>query len=153
MEEAYEQVGFELFGPVAVEIFALPAQGMVVIVTRSSNLVEEDEDEDLDTIFDLEVTLEETDSIIFAFSDFEDLVSAVSRINKSLICGGQIYYYKKHYILLLDQLDVIEKEVENVIALLSEYGEASPVSKIILEEYGKVIISEDATKVIVSQFS
>lgn len=151
MEEAYEQVGFELVGPIAVEVFALPAQGMVVIVTRSSSdLVEEDED---DSLFDLEVTLEESDSIIFAFSDFEDLISAVKRVNRYLFCGGQIYFYKNHYILVLDQLDVLEKEVDNIIALLSEHGEASPVSKVMLEEYGKVIIGEDATKVIISQFS
>ncbi|MGE5701533.1 MAG: adaptor protein MecA, partial [Clostridia bacterium] len=34
MEQAYHELGFEVSGPVAVEVFALPAQGMVVIVTR-----------------------------------------------------------------------------------------------------------------------
>ena len=68
MEEAYEQLGFELSGPVAVEIFALPAQGMVVIVSRGKNNLLEEEDED--NLYDLEVTLEESDSITFAFKDF-----------------------------------------------------------------------------------
>jgi len=31
MEQAYRELGFEIAGPVAVEVFALPAQGMVVI--------------------------------------------------------------------------------------------------------------------------
>ena len=34
MEHAYQELGFEVTGPVAVEVFALPAQGMVVVVTR-----------------------------------------------------------------------------------------------------------------------
>ncbi len=151
MEEAYDQLGFELSGPVAVEIFALPAQGMVVIVTRGkSNLLDEDEKDDL---YSLEVTLEESDSIIFAFKDFEDMVSATNRVNSYLIYGGQLYYYKEHYILVFDNIDVVEKEIDKFISLLSEYGEASPISKVILEEYGKIIISEDASKFIVSQFS
>ncbi len=150
MEEAYDQLGFELSGPVAVEIFAMPAQGMVVIVSRGrDSILDEDEKDDL---YSLEVTLEESDSIIFAFKDFEDLLSATKRVNSYLIYGGQLYFYKDHYILSFDNLDVVVNEMDKFISLLSEYGEASSVSKILLEEYGKLIISDDATKVIVSQF-
>lgn len=150
MDEAYDQLGFELSGPVAVEIFAMPAQGMVVIVTRGKdNLLDEDEKDDL---YSLEVTLEESDSIVFAFKDFEDLLSAIKRVNSYLIYGGQLYFYKEHYILAFDNIDVAVNEIDKFIALLSEYGEASSISKTILEEYGKLIISEDATKVIISQF-
>ncbi|MGD9678579.1 MAG: genetic competence negative regulator [Vulcanibacillus sp.] len=151
MEEAYDQLGFELSGPVAVEIFALPAQGMVVIVTRGENSLLDEEDED--NLYDLEVTLEETDSIIFAFKDFEDMINAVKRVNQYLIYGGQLFYYKDHYLLVFDHLDVVEKEVDRFISLLSEYGEASSISNVILEEYGKIIIDEDATKTLVSHFS
>ena len=151
MEEAYDQLGFELSGPVAVEIFALPAQGMVVIVTRGKDsLLGEDEKDEL---YSLEVTLEESDSIIFAFKDLEDLISATERVNSYLIYGGQLYFYKGHYILVFDNIDVVAKELDIFISLLSEYGEASSISKVMLEEYGKLIIAEDATKVIVSKFS
>ena len=34
MDQAYSELGFDANGPLAVEVFALPAQGMVVIVTR-----------------------------------------------------------------------------------------------------------------------
>ena len=33
MDQAYSELGFDATGPLAVEVFALPAQGMVVIVT------------------------------------------------------------------------------------------------------------------------
>jgi len=152
MEQAYEELGFELTGPVAVEVFALPAQGMVVIVSRGKNNLWQEEELDEDE-YALEVTLEESDSIIFAFKDFEELINASRRINTYLTYGGKLYYYKDHYILVFDQLDVIEKAVDTLIALLSEYGDVSPVSKTVLEEYGKVVIEEDAVKVIVSHFS
>src|SRR5579875_3276311 len=34
METAYVEVGFEIAGPIAVEAFTMPTQGVVVIVTR-----------------------------------------------------------------------------------------------------------------------
>ncbi len=151
MEQAYDELGFELSGPVAVEIFALPAQGMVVIVSKGKNKLWHEEELE-DDLFALEVTLEESDSIIFAFKDFEELIKAVKRINTYLLYGGKLYYYKQHYILAFDQEDVVDSAVDNLIALLSEYGEVSPISKVVLEEYGKVIIEEDATKVLIEHF-
>ena len=152
MEQAYDELGFELAGPVAVEIFAVPAQGMVVIVSRGKNKLWDDEILD-DDLFALEVTLEESDSIIFAFKDFEFVIDAAKRVNSYLLYGGTLYYYKNHYILVIDQVDVNEKSLEDLIAMLSEYGEVSPISKTILEEYGKVVVEDDAIKVVVSHFA
>ncbi|MFV9510714.1 genetic competence negative regulator [Tepidibacillus sp. LV47] len=152
MEQAYQELGFELSGPVAVEIFAIPAQGMVVIVSRGKQRIWNEEEFD-DDLFALEVTLEESDAIIFAFKDFEDVLSAAKTINPYLLYGGTLYYYKEHYILLIDPMDVRDNGIETFIALLSEYGEVSPISKAVLEEYGTVIIEEDAVKVLVSHFS
>lgn len=152
MEQAYDELGFELAGPVAVEIFAVPAQGMVVIVSRGKNKLWDDESLD-DDLFALEVTLEESDSIIFAFKDFEFVIDAAKRVNSYLLYGGTLYYYKNHYILVIDQIDVNEKSLEDLIAMLSEYGEVSPISKTILEEYGKVVVEDDAIKVVVSHFA
>ncbi len=58
MEHAYQELGFEVAGPIAVEVFALPAQGMVVIVSRSrvprieGRDLENDED-----VYEIEVTM------------------------------------------------------------------------------------------------
>ncbi|TCS84115.1 genetic competence negative regulator [Tepidibacillus fermentans] len=152
MDQAYQELGFELSGPVAVEIFAIPAQGMVVIVSRGKQRIWNEEELD-DDLFALEVTLEESDSIIFAFKDFEDVLSAAKTINPYLMYGGTLYHYKEHYILIIDPIDVRDNGVETFIALLSEFGEVSPISKAVLEEYGTVIIEEDAVKVLVSHFS
>ncbi len=34
MDQAYMELGFDATGPLAVEVLAMPAQGMMVIVTR-----------------------------------------------------------------------------------------------------------------------
>lgn len=150
MEEAYEQVGFQLTGPLTIEIFALPAQGMVVVVTSGRDILADDNNEDL---YSLEVTIEESDTIIFAFVDFESLLGATHRINRYLIYGGQLFSYNDKYFLIFDNLDVVEQELDSFISLLSEYGAASSMTKVFLEEYGKLIVAEDATKVLCNKFT
>ncbi len=100
MEQAYHELGFEVAGPVAVEVFALPAQGMVVVVTRGRDpLIDDDEDDE--PMYELEVTLEESDLIIFRFADFEDLVQAAIR-TEHLVTGGRVYAYQGQYFLIFD---------------------------------------------------
>lgn len=151
MEEAYEQIGFQITGPLAVEIFALPAQGMVIVVTNgNNNYTGEATHEDL---YSLEVTLEESDTIIYAFDDLECLLGSIERANPYLVYGGQLFFYNEKYYLVFDELDVIEKELDSFISLLSEFGSASSITRTLLEEYGKLIIAEDATKVICNKFT
>src|SRR5690606_26216031 len=85
MEQAYSELGFDANGPLAVEVFALPAQGMVIIVTRGGSATSPDSTEgdgDIDMmdddaeVFEMEVTLEQLDTISYAFRDFEHVLSA-----------------------------------------------------------------------------
>jgi adapter protein MecA 1/2 len=156
MDQAYSEVGFDASGPLAVEVFSLPAQGMVVIVTRGKmdpgkyfDQLDDDEDED---IYELEVTLEQSDLISYAFNDFEHLLSAAKLINKYLMDGGTIYSYKHKWILQLEPIEMENQQYQVLIALLSEFGEATSVTKAVLEEYGKVVIADDAVKVLCSHF-
>lgn len=156
MEQAYQELGFEVSGPVAVEVFALPAQGMVVIVTRgkTSSKTEKDEEEyDEDDVYELEVTLEESDLVIYSFRDFEHLVEAAHRINAFLINGGAAYFYQGKYYLVLEELDLDQDRYQKMIAILSEYGEATPTTVYVLEEYGKVVVADDAVKEICRHFT
>jgi adapter protein MecA 1/2 len=76
MDQAHSELGFEASGPLAVEVFALPAQGMVVIVTRgklnvhADDSVHEDDESDED-VYEMEVTLEQSDMVMYAFRDFD----------------------------------------------------------------------------------
>jgi adapter protein MecA 1/2 len=150
MEQAYRELGFEIAGPVAVEVFALPAQGMVVIVTRGRPPhSEEFDDEDM---YELEVTLEESDQIIFRFVDFEDLVQAAIRMHPLVESEGKVYAYQGQYYLVFDE-DVNTKNLDALVAILSEYGEASTVTEHVLMEYGTTVCAEDAVHQLVQYFS
>ncbi len=150
MEQAYHELGFEVAGPVAVEVFALPAQGMVVVVTRGRDPLMDD-DEDDEPMYELEVTLEESDLIIFRFADFEDLVQAAIR-TEHLVTGGRVYAYQGQYFLIFDAESDIDN-LQTVIAILSEHGDSSTMTEAVLQEYGKTVWSDDAIKKLVHYFS
>jgi len=153
MEQAYHELGFEISGPVAVEVFALPAQGMVVIVTRGKSGSTNDKEEEYDEeVYEMEVTLEESDLIIYSFRDFDDMIEASHRINAMLTNGGSAYFYQGKYFLVLEEVDLDQERYHKLIAILSEYGEATPITVYVLEEYGKAIIADDAVKEICRLF-
>jgi adapter protein MecA 1/2 len=142
MEQAYQELGFEISGPVAVEVFALPTQGMVVVVTRGRT-PETDDDLDVDDMYELEVTLEESEQIIFRFSDFEDLVQAAIRLKSLIRGGGKVYAYQNQYFLVFDE-EIQTDDLQAVIAILTEFGEPSTVTEHMLSEYGKPVMMEHA---------
>jgi adapter protein MecA 1/2 len=156
MDQAYSELGFDPSGPLAVEVFALPAQGMVVIVTRGKHDLyansDSYEDQEAEEVYEMEVTLEQSDLVCYAFKDFEDLLQGAKVINPLLMEGGILYFYKGKYILQLEPIDLEENKYQALIAVLSEYGEASSVTRAVLEEYGKVIIADDAVKVLCHHF-
>jgi adapter protein MecA 1/2 len=155
MDQAYSELGFDASGPLAVEVFALPAQGMVVIVTRGkleSGLFADEADDEDEEVYEMEVTLEQSDLISYKFQDFEDVISAAKKLRKYIANGGSLYLYQNKWIMLLEPLEMEEKEYEAVIAILSEFGEATSVSQAMLEEYGKTIVSDDAVNVLCSHF-
>ncbi|GGD69408.1 genetic competence negative regulator [Paenibacillus nasutitermitis] len=158
MDQAYNELGFDASGPLAVEVFALPAQGMVVIVTRGKvnlkpeerSLEEEDHDED---VYELEVTLEQSDIVMYAFRDIEDVIAVCKQIMAAEITeDGRLYSYNGKYMLVLESEGLELARYHAVIALLAEYGEATSVTTAILEEYGKVIMPAKAVSEICTYF-
>ncbi|AEI41311.1 genetic competence negative regulator [Paenibacillus mucilaginosus] len=155
MDQAYMELGFDATGPLAVEVLAMPAQGMMVIVTRGKmNLTHGDDtlEDEMEEVYELEVTMDETDQITYAFHDFEDLLRMAKVINPLLIDGGTLYSFKNKWILLLDAVDMEEKRLQSIVAVLSEFGESTSVTQAMLEEYGKTVIESDAVKVLCAKF-
>ncbi|OUM89723.1 MAG: adaptor protein [Bacillus thermozeamaize] len=158
MEQAYDEVGFEINGPVAVEVFALPAQGMVVIVTRGhrDQLPEEAEAEQ-DTLieeelYEMEVTLEENDWIVYRFRDFENLIAALHHLRKLGYHGGSVYAYQENYYFYAPGDELNEEYLHAMVAILSEYGEASTLTPYVLEEYAKRIAQDTAVVTLTHYF-
>jgi adapter protein MecA 1/2 len=155
MDQAYSELGFEANGPLAVEVFAMPAQGMVVIVTKGKSLSKNstDADEHDEDMFDVEVTLEQPDHISYTFADFEDLIAAAKRIGPHYTDEGTLYSYQNRWILQLEYDEEDERQYENLVSILSEFGEANSFTDALLQEYGKLIIAEQAIGVIRAKFS
>ena len=122
-------------------------------VERAARL-EDDSDYDDDDIYEMEVTLEESEDIIYYFHDFEHLLEACHRVDRILTeGGGSVFNYNNRYYLMIDNVEMENQQCyHGLIAILSEYGEASTVTKHVLNEYGKSIVSEDGVKVLCQHF-
>jgi len=155
MDQAYSELGFDASGPLAVEVFALPAQGMVVIVTRgkmNSQLSEQDEEDE--DVYEMEVTLEHSDVMMYAFRDFEHVISLAKRLSDSgLTEDGRLYSYKGQWILAFDPAGFEPARYHAVIALMAEFGDATSVTSAVLEEYGKVVIASGAVRELCTHFN
>jgi len=155
MDQAYSELGFDASGPLAVEVFALPAQGMVVIVTRgkmNSQLSEQDEEDE--DVYEMEVTLEHSDVMMYAFRDFEHVISLAKRLlDSGLTEDGRLYSYKGQWILAFDPAGFEPARYHAVIALMAEFGDATSVTSAVLEEYGKVVIASGAVRELCTHFN
>lgn len=158
MDQAYNEVGFDATGPLAVEVFALPAQGMVVIVTRGKydhhhfGVGSPYEDELPEEVYEMEVTLEQSDTILYSFDDFEVLIEAAHVLRHMHDEAGRLYKYNGKWVLRLEPDELDEGKIPALIAVLAEFGEATSVTPAMLDEYGEVIMTENAIDVICSHF-
>jgi len=159
MDQAYSELGFEAVGPLAVEVHALPAQGMVIYVTRAkphyaafdgedSDYADED-----DAVYEMEVTLEQADVITYSFADFEDVVRAARAVGRWLADGGSLYAYGGKWVLQFAPETLPEEQAQTLISILSEYGEAANVTQAVLEEYGKAVFSGNAVSGLIRHFA
>ncbi|AST92278.1 genetic competence negative regulator [Sutcliffiella cohnii] len=141
IDEASEELGFHVSGSLAVEVYSLQAQGMVIIVTAN----EEMEDEEFnDDYIEMQVTVDETIEILYEFQTVEDIIQLAKRIYPLKIVDGAFYNYNNLYYLLLNQEHVSHVDMDTVIAVLSEYGEPSMITIHRIQEYGKEIMGSNA---------
>ncbi|MEX1030975.1 MAG: genetic competence negative regulator [Paenibacillaceae bacterium] len=160
MDQAYSELGFDATGPLAVEVFALPVQGMVIIVTRgkmSHQHLRADLDADTydsdEEVYEMEVTLEQSDLISFVFTDFEYLLRAAKVIQPYVPDhGGALFSYKDKWYLQLEPNEMEDKDYNTLISVLSEFGDATSVTPAVLEEYGKIVIAENAVNILCAHF-
>lgn len=141
MTEASAELGFIAEGQIAVEVFSLPAQGMVVIVSKgesSPDLIEDDE------YIEMQVTLDESDEIFYEFQSFEDVIGLAGRLYPLGIDGGALYSFHSGYFLFLHPDEMASGDYDMTIALLSEFGSPSTTTTHRVQEYGKTLMPEKA---------
>jgi adapter protein MecA 1/2 len=144
LEEASEEFDVDIQGSVAVEIFSLQAQGMIMIITMDESI--EDEELLYDGFIEMQVRVEGCEDLLYEFEQFEDIIGLCKRLFSLNINGGTLYSLNNRYYFLLDTLDAANNE--KAASLLSEFGNASILSSHVLAEYGKMIADHNAVETI-----
>lgn len=152
MLEADDELGFKADGPIAVEVFSLPAQGMVVIVTKESDGFYEDDEQYEDDYIEMQVTLDESDEIFFEFANFENVISLAKRLHPLGITGGTLYSFHDRFYMKFAEEEVISFDHDMLIALLAEFGDTSTITSHRVIEYGKILMKDDAISEVSSIF-
>lgn len=143
--EASETFDVEINGSVAVEVFSMQAQGMVLIVTM-------DEQEDVfgESFIDMQVTLEGNTEILFEFQNFEHVIQLAKRLAIVGYSGGKLYSMNNYYYLFID--NVCQDAQTQIAAIMAEFGNPSFISIHLIIEYGKTIIEEQAVSKLMTHF-
>lgn len=144
MLEANDELGFKAEGPIAVEVFSLPAQGMVVIVSKSGDVDFEDDEDD--EYIEMQVTVDESSEIFYEFASFEDVLSLSGRLQAIGITGGSLYSFGGRFYFHFDETEIDSMELEGFIALLSEFGSPSTITSHRVQEYGKELMESEAVR-------
>jgi adapter protein MecA 1/2 len=151
LEEASDEFGVDIQGSVAVEIFSMQAQGMVMIVTMQEQEDEEEEDFLLSEGFiDMQVVIDDNEDLLFVFNDVEDVIQLSGRLAGMGLNGGSLYHMEGRYYLLFD--DILAEDAEKLASMLAEYGSTSLVTRWRLLEYGKEVIADSAIETLSRYF-
>ncbi len=145
VEEACESLHFKMMGSIAIEIFTLPAQGLIIIITK-----EEDENLSEEEDFNLRVKYDDCPHILYYFDDFEDVIQLSYHLTNQGILKTTLYSYNEHYYLLIE--NVQENNYNQVLSIAAEYGNASTLTLYRLIEYGTCLIEKKAIQTITSHF-
>jgi adapter protein MecA 1/2 len=149
LEEASEEFDVEIQGSVAVEIFSLQAQGMIMIITVDES-IEEEEEVLFDGFVEMQVRVEGCENILYQFESIEDIIDLSHALTLLNVSGGSLFSYDNRYYLLMNNID--SSIVEKIAAFLSEYGNPSILSTHVLAEYGNQIMKNNAVETIRKYF-
>lgn len=146
VEEACEELDFDMSGSIAIEIISLQAQGLVIIVTKE----EEDTLTDEEDYLNLKVKMDDCPYILFFFQDIEDVIQLCYRLRLKEISVSSLYLYDDQYYLLLE--DIQENFFDAISSLAAEYGRASALTLYRINEYGKCLIPKEAITTLTGYF-
>lgn len=145
LEEASIVCGINIEGSVAVELFSVHTQGMIMIVTL------EDSGEPLDDEFlDIQASEHSNKERIYEFEEFEDVIHLSKRLMLIGFTGGNLYSMGKKYYLYIKESALAD--TGKVEANIVEFGKLSLETISKLHEYGKLIIEDKAIKTLVHYF-
>ncbi|MBM7713653.1 adaptor protein MecA [Siminovitchia sp. FSL H7-0308] len=150
-DEMLDEAGriFELnhFGAVSVEIFSLTSKELVLILT----IEEDDEEDDIPSIIAGNDSNKRNRSLLFQFDDFEHVILLSKRLKESSVPLGKnsLYAFKNKYFF---KVKANPKHYEYFDSLFSEYGDKSIFSDAYLDDYGELIVKNEAIYILQQHF-
>lgn len=150
---------FDLEGPIWIHINASES-GLEVVVTRANISPEHQDFDDASEPVDLSEfsdgdrdifeVIEEQEignplfDIRYVFKDIDELVPLAKRLKSEEVESTLYLFEGKYYLnIILDAVEDLKKR-QSIISIANEYLTKSKVTVARLEEYGKVIMSEQA---------
>jgi adapter protein MecA 1/2 len=167
MDEVHQEEEFMIEGPLWIQVQALD-KGLEVLVTKAQVSkdgqkfelpitderlkdipVDERIEELLDQHFNTKTeddddSYEDSLEFLIAFRDFEDIISLSNR-NILEELSTKLYSFEGKYYLFVEftEEEYDEEDIDNSLSLLLEYGHETSLTIHRVEEYGKLIISEN----------
>ncbi|MGG4267311.1 adaptor protein MecA [Peribacillus simplex] len=168
MDEVHQEEEFMIEGPLWIQVQALE-KGLEVLVTKAQlakdgqklelplsddKFKELNVSDRMDTLLDQHFNVKDEESgitfedgmieFITTFEDFEDVISLSKRHGLD-DWTTKLYVYQNKYYLYIEfsEAEIDEEEIDNVLSLLLEYSQESPITVHMLEEYGKIVIEND----------
>ncbi|ASS93555.1 MULTISPECIES: adaptor protein MecA [Bacillaceae] len=168
MDEVHQEEEFMIEGPLWIQVQALE-KGLEVLVTKAQlakdgqklelplsddKLRDLNVSDKMDTLLDQHFHGKDEESgmtfedgmieFITIFEDFEDVISLSKRHGLD-DWTTKLYVYQNKYYLYIEfsEAEIDEEEIDNVLSLLLEYSQESPITVHMLEEYGKIVIEND----------
>lgn len=174
MDEVRDQDDFFVDGPLWIQVQALD-KGIEVIVTKAQiskdgqklelplldKVIDIPIDERLESLFEEQLQQEDfmylnKDGMLgflVKFADFEDVIALSHRLQLK-DSMNELYTYEDRYYLYVEFDETLheEEEIDVILSILLEYGEESAMTIYRIQEYGKLIITENALETIHSHF-
>ncbi|WP_018922204.1 adaptor protein MecA [Salsuginibacillus kocurii] len=141
-----EGLGFQADRSLSVEVFALPAQGMVVHISKAAAI------EDEADYIEMDITVDERHELFYQFTDLEPVLQLADMLYQLGVRGGQLLSMDAYYYLYFPHRYELPLSFDRFIAIASEYGEACPFSPVAVDEHGKQLIKEGAVKTLHETF-
>ncbi|MFB7641124.1 adaptor protein MecA [Peribacillus butanolivorans] len=168
MDEVHQEEEFMIEGPLWIQVQALE-KGLEVLVTKAQLAkdgqklelpLSEDKLNDLNVSEKMDTLLgqhfhdkDEESGITFEdgmiefitiFEDFEDVISLSKRHGLDSWTTKLYVYQNKYYLYIeFSEAEIDEEEIDNILSLLLEYSQESPITVHMLDEYGKIVIEND----------
>lgn len=181
MEEAHSQESFSLEGPLWIRVQALE-KGMEILVTRAQvskdgnniqipvssdrqlelpmrnkadgeDSAEEEAEKDGNEEFDSSEEEEQKLTFVIQFKDIEDLIRLSQTLDSTDELQSVLYSYQSRYYLKITfSEETSEDDQDTWLSRILEYGMDTGVTESIIEEYGKVLIEEQAVSFLKEKF-